>query len=69
MRAYLALGLKNPPVLWAAAALLPAVPAGVYAGKLLNAWLDETTLYRVCYALVAAAGAKLVFDNLSILWR
>lgn len=60
---YLWLGWRRPEALWAAAALLPAIPIGVWAGKALHDRLDEKRLYFWCYLLVAIAGLKLLVDS------
>jgi uncharacterized protein len=59
---YLWLGLKEPQALWAAAALLPAVPLGVWAGKALHDKVEQKTLYLACYVLLTVAALKLTHD-------
>ncbi len=56
------LGLDRPETLWAALALAPVVPFGVYAGKLLHDRLDQQKIYLWCYSLLAVAGLKLLYD-------
>jgi uncharacterized membrane protein YfcA len=56
------------PLLGYAALLLPAIPAGVWAGKMLHDRLDRERLFTVVYALLAIAGAKLAAEGLGIGW-
>jgi uncharacterized protein len=58
------LGLDRPETLWAALALTPVVPFGVYAGKLLHDRLDQQTIYLWCYSLLAVTGLKLLWDSI-----
>lgn len=60
---YLIIGWHRPEALWAAAALAPALPFGVWVGKIMHDRLDEKRLYFWCYRLVGAAGLKLLFDS------
>lgn len=57
------LGLERPETLWAALALTPIVPFGVYAGKLLHDRLDQQKIYLWCYCFLAVAGLKLLWDG------
>ena len=59
---YLQLGLKAPHTLWAALALAPVVPLGVWIGKALHDRIAQKTLFFWCYCLLAVAALKLVFD-------
>lgn len=64
---YLVIGLHHTSALWHAVALMPAVPFGVWLGKLLHNRLDERKLYFWCYLLVGIAGLKLLFDTVKSL--
>jgi len=64
---YLWLGLKQPHTLWAALALVPAVPLGVWIGKSLHDRVDQKTLFFGCYLLLAIAALKLTADALRAL--
>lgn len=66
---YLALGLKQPQVLWAALALLPAAPLGVLIGRWLHHRLDQKRLFFACYLLLGAAALKLTADAALALLR
>ena len=66
---YLALGLKQPQALWAALALLPAAPIGVWMGRWLHERLDQKRLFFACYLLLAAAALKLTTDAALALLR
>jgi hypothetical protein len=59
---YIALGLARPDAFWAALALLPAVPVGVMAGRILHDRLPRERLYLVCYVLLGLASTKMVVD-------
>ena len=61
---YLWFGLQRPEAFWQALPLLPAIPLGVWIGKLMHDRLDADRLYFWCYLLVAAAGLKLLADSL-----
>jgi uncharacterized membrane protein YfcA len=65
---YLWFGIQRPEALWQALPLLPAVPLGVWVGKLMHDRLDADRLYFWCYLLVGAAGLKLLFDSALKLW-
>jgi uncharacterized membrane protein YfcA len=60
---YLWLGWQRPDAMWQTLVLLPAVPIGVWVGKVLHDRLDQHRLYFYCYLLVGAAGLKLLFDS------
>ena len=60
---YLWLSVNDLRVLLMAAALMPAVPLGVWAGKRLHDRLDERRLYFWCYLLVGVAGFRLFIDS------
>ncbi len=66
---YLALGLKQPEAIWAALALLPAAPLGVWLGRWLHDRLDQKRLFFACYLLLAAAALKLTADAALALLR
>ncbi len=60
---YLWLSANDLRVLVMAAALMPVVPLGVWAGKRLHDRLDEQRLYFWCYLLVGLAGLRLFADS------
>lgn len=60
---YLWLSVNDLRVLLTAAALMPAVPLGVWAGKRLHDRLNEQRLYFWCYLLVGVAGLRLFIDS------
>lgn len=66
---YLALGLMQPQALWAALALLPAAPIGVWIGGWLHERLDQKRLFFACYLLLAVAALKLTSDAALALLR
>lgn len=66
---YLWLGWQEPRVLWAALALVPAAPLGVWLGKAMHDRLDQRRLFLGCYLILAAASLKLTGDALSALLR
>jgi uncharacterized membrane protein YfcA len=57
----------NPAALLMAVLLMPAIPLGVWAGKLLHDRLDQNLLYLCCYLLLGATGLKLLVDSLRAL--
>jgi uncharacterized protein len=59
---YLAVGAGRPSVLWAALALTPAVPLGVFLGKRMHDRLPQQTLFFWCYVVLALAAGKLLVD-------
>lgn len=59
---YVMLGLKHSEVLWGALALAPAVPVGIWLGRIVHDRLDQKTLFFWCYALLAVAALKLTVD-------
>jgi len=61
---YFWLGLLNAGNLLTSAVLLPLGPIGMGLGLALNKRLDPLLFYRVCYALLFLAGAKLIVDGL-----
>ena len=64
---YVALGWSRPGVFWAAAALAPAVPIGVWLGKRLHDRLPQAKLFFWCYVVLGLAALKLLFDALRAL--
>jgi uncharacterized membrane protein YfcA len=44
---------------------LPAVPLGIWTGWRLHGRLDQTQMYRACYALLIVTALKLLFDGIS----
>jgi uncharacterized membrane protein YfcA len=61
---YLWFGFQRPEAFWQALPLLPAIPLGVWIGKLMHDRLDADRLYFWCYLLVTAAGLKLLVDGI-----
>ena len=59
---YFALGLKHPEALWGAVALAPAVPLGIWLGRIAHDRLDQKALFLWCYGLLFVAALKLTFD-------
>jgi uncharacterized membrane protein YfcA len=51
-------------VWWLCAALLPAVPLGVWAGWRLHNRLDQRQLYNTAYVLLTLAALKLLWDGI-----
>jgi len=64
---YVWLAASRPATLMTAVLLMPAIPLGVWAGKLLHDRLDQDQLYRWCYLLLGATGLKLLVDSLRAL--
>ena len=60
---YVWFGIQRPEALWQALPLLPAIPLGVWVGKLMHDRLDADRLYFWCFLLVGAAGLKLLVDS------
>lgn len=54
---------------WAALALLPAAPIGVWIGRWLHERLDQKRLFFACYPLLAVAALKLTSDAALALLR
>lgn len=59
---YVSLGLTHRDALWGALALAPAVPLGIWLGRVVHDRLDQKRLFLACYTLLAIAAAKLTFD-------
>jgi uncharacterized membrane protein YfcA len=66
---YLLLGLGKPDVLWSALSLAPAVPLGIWLGRIAHDRLDQKTLFLWCYVLLAVAATKLTVDAVLALLR
>lgn len=60
---YFALGLKHPQALWGALVLSPAVPIGIWLGRIVHDRLEQKTLFVWCYGLLAVAAMKLTVDS------
>lgn len=61
---YAWLGALDGSSLMASAALAPLAPVGIFLGRWLQRRTDEVRFYRVCYALLFAAGVRLFWDGL-----
>ena len=55
---------RGPSTIWAALALAPAVPVGVWVGKYLHDRLEQNRLFFWCYLILAFAAAKLLFNSI-----
>ncbi|KQU54096.1 hypothetical protein ASG72_00035 [Bosea sp. Leaf344] len=66
---YLLLGLDNPGTLWNALVLAPAVPLGIWLGRIAHDRLDQKRLFFWCYVLLSTAAAKLTLDAALALLR
>ena len=55
---YILLGLKNQQALWSALALAPAVPLGIWLGRIVHDRLDQKTLFLWCYGLLFVAATE-----------
>ncbi|MEZ2405266.1 hypothetical protein GGC47_000493 [Bosea sp. OAE752] len=66
---YFSLGLKHTEALWGALALAPAVPIGIWLGRVLHDRLEQKALFFWCYALLAVAALKLTADAALALMR
>ncbi|MEK9752220.1 MAG: sulfite exporter TauE/SafE family protein [Rhodospirillaceae bacterium] len=62
---YLWLGQFSPANLGTSLMLLPAVPVGVWLGWKLVKAVEPELFYKICYALLFAAGGKLVWDGVA----
>jgi hypothetical protein len=58
------LAYHRPATIWAALALAPAVPLGVWVGRYLHDRLEQSRLFLWCYLLLTFAAAKLLYDAL-----
>jgi uncharacterized protein len=63
---YALLGQLSPGNLLTSLVLLPLAPVGVRLGLWLQARMSDRAFYRAIYALLAATGAKLVWDGLGL---
>jgi len=61
---YAWLGQLSAGNLATAAVLAPLVPLGMWLGLMLHRRVSDRVFYRVCYGLLAATGAKLLYDGL-----
>lgn len=59
--------LARPGLMLYSAALLPAIPLGAYAGKMLHDRIDRDRLFRLVYVLILVAGAKVLGTSLGLL--
>jgi hypothetical protein len=66
---YILLGLKHTEAFWGALVLAPAVPLGIWLGRIVHDRLDQKRLFLWCYALLAVAATKLVVDATLALQR
>jgi uncharacterized membrane protein YfcA len=66
---WLALGKPSADLYWLMLLCVPAAPLGVWVGWRLHQRLDQTQLYRACYALLVVVALKLLWDGLSGYWR
>jgi hypothetical protein len=61
---YFWLGLFDARNLLTSLVLLPLAPLGIFAGVWLVKRIRQDLFYRICYAMLAVVGAKLLFDGL-----
>lgn len=61
---YIGIGLTRPATLWTALALSPAIPIGVWAGRVLHDRLPQKQLMAACYALLAVAATQMLWSAL-----
>jgi uncharacterized membrane protein YfcA len=66
---YVAIGWSKPGVLLAALAFAPAVPFGVWVGKVLHDRMPARRLFFWCYVLMTAAGLNLFVEAARSLMR
>lgn len=66
---YLSLGLEHREALWGALVLAPAVPAGIWLGRIVHRRLEQKTLFLWCYGLLSVAALKLTVDAALALLR
>lgn len=62
---YAALGMFTAEALWATLFLMPVAVGGVFIGAWLHRRVSATLFFGLTYTLLAAAGAKLVWDALT----
>lgn len=53
----------TPDMLLLMALAAPTIPVAIWAGWRLHNRLDQATVYRLCYGLLALAGLKLLWDG------
>jgi uncharacterized membrane protein YfcA len=58
------LGLFSAEILWTALVLAPLTPVGMWLGVRLHHVVPEHLFFRLCYAMLAVTGAKLIWDGL-----
>jgi hypothetical protein len=66
---FIKLGLDRPHLFVWASVLVPVIPLGVLAGRILHERVGQKTLYLLCYILAGAAGLKLTVDACLALLR
>ena len=66
---YFALGLQHHEALWGSLVLAPAVPLGIWLGRIVHDRLGQKTLFVWCYGLLAVAATKLTIDAALALLR
>jgi uncharacterized protein len=64
---YIWLVHRQPDALLLAVLLMPAIPLGVWTGRMLHDRLAEDRLYLFCYLLMAATGLKLFIESVRAL--
>jgi uncharacterized membrane protein YfcA len=62
---YAWLGLFDARNLATSAALAPLAPLGIWLGLKIQRRLPEPVFYRICYGILLAVGAKLLWDGLA----
>lgn len=62
--AFATLGLFTPEMLGAAIALAPVAVAGTWLGVRAHHWVSDRTFFALTWALLLAAGGKLIADGL-----
>ena len=50
------------------AALAPLAPVGIYMGYQMMRRVNEVLFYRICYALLAVVGLRLLWEGATALW-
>lgn len=59
---YAWLGQLHAENLATALVLAPVAPVGIWLGRWLHDWVDETPFYRIAYAMLLVVGLKLLVD-------
>jgi len=62
---YAWLGLFDGRNLATSLALAPLAPVGIWMGVNLMRRIPETVFYRICYAILAVVGVKLLWDGIA----